>query len=133
MLIFVMKIKFNKNFVMLRGNHESKNMTSHFTFREEVLEKHDSEVYDALMDAFNHLPIAAIADEKYLCMHGGISPSLKKINDINKLNRVIEPPLKGLMCDLLWSDPMPDEMANEEDFLDNHERECSYTFGKKPA
>jgi serine/threonine-protein phosphatase 2B catalytic subunit len=34
---------------------------------------------------------------------------------------------------LLWSDPMTDEDANENEFADNKERECSYLFGKKPT
>lgn len=42
-------------------------------------------------------------------------------------------PLDGLFCDLLWSDPLADEIANSKDFVDNEERECSYLFGKKPA
>lgn len=41
LLLYAMKIKFKSSFVMLRGNHETKNMTQHFTFREEALEKYD--------------------------------------------------------------------------------------------
>jgi serine/threonine-protein phosphatase 2B catalytic subunit len=42
-------------------------------------------------------------------------------------------PLDGLFCDLLWSDPLADEVANSKEFIDNEERECSYLFGKKPT
>jgi hypothetical protein len=42
-------------------------------------------------------------------------------------------PLDGIFCDLLWADPMADEIANTKDYIDNEERECSYLFGKKPA
>ncbi len=42
-------------------------------------------------------------------------------------------PLEGIFCDLLWSDPLPDDIANSKDYMDNDERECSYLFGKKPA
>lgn len=66
-------------------------------------------------------------------MHGGISPELKKIDQINKFDRFKEPPLDGLMCDLLWADPAEDEIAPKTEYIDNEERECSFVFGKKPC
>jgi len=41
--------------------------------------------------------------------------------------------LDGLFCDLLWADPLGDEAALKENFLENPERECSNYFGKKPV
>lgn len=116
---------------MLRGNHECRNMTEHFTFRDEVLNKYDQDIYDLIMESFDSMPISCLVDKKYLCMHGGISPDLKKVESINKLDRFKETPLDGLFCDLLWSDPAEDDLANKVDFIDNEERECSYVFGKK--
>ena len=43
-----------------------------------------------------------------------------------------EPPLTGLFCDLIWADPIEDELANTYEFLDNEERECSFVFGYEP-
>jgi serine/threonine-protein phosphatase 2B catalytic subunit len=51
-------------------------MTESFTFREEVLQRYDIEVYDLFMEVFDALPIAALIAKKYLAMHGGISPEL---------------------------------------------------------
>lgn len=39
------------------------------------------------MDLFDSLPIACVVDEKYLAMHGGISPELNLIEDINSVTR----------------------------------------------
>ena len=108
--LLALKVAHPKNVVMLRGNHESRSMTEHFTFREECLTKFDQEVYDMFMEVFDSLPLAVIAAENYLCVHGGISPELKEdVAVINKVNRFVEPPLAGLLCDLLWSDPVDDK------------------------
>ena len=39
------------------------------------------------MELFDALPIACVVDDKYLAMHGGISPELNNIEDINSVNR----------------------------------------------
>lgn len=87
LLLFSIKLNEPKSVVLLRGNHESRNMTESFTFREEVLDRYDLEVYDMFMDVFDALPISALVAKKYLAMHGGISPELHKIEQINQLNR----------------------------------------------
>jgi serine/threonine-protein phosphatase 2B catalytic subunit len=66
--------------VMLRGNHESRNMTENFTFREEVINRFDDETYNTFMEFFDSLPLSAIVDGKYVAMHGGISPELSKLD-----------------------------------------------------
>lgn len=87
LLLFSIKLNEPKSVVLLRGNHESRNMTESFTFREEVLERYDVEVYDLFMEVFDALPISALVAKKYLAMHGGISPELSKLEQINALNR----------------------------------------------
>ena len=54
---------------------------------------------------FDFLTLAAIVDNEILCVHGGISPNIKTINDIRVINRKCEVPSEGPMCDLMWSDP----------------------------
>lgn len=39
------------------------------------------------MDTFDCLPISALINGKFLTVHGGISPSMKYVKDINKINR----------------------------------------------
>lgn len=85
------------------------------------------------ISSFEALPIAADVDGDYLCMHGGISPELHRKNDIDKIDRFIEPPLSGFLCDLLWADPMEDKEARKHKFSKNKLRECSVTFGLEPV
>jgi len=71
---------------MLRGNHESRALTEHFTFRTEIMKKFgEEEIYDLFIDSFEALPLAADVSGSYLCMHGGISKDLHKLSDINKI------------------------------------------------
>ena len=55
------------------------------------------------------------------------------MEDINKIDRFIEPPLSGFLCDLLWSDPCGDKEARALKYTKNVERECSYKFGLEPV
>lgn len=69
-----------------------------------------------LMDSFDLFPLACIINNKFIAIHGGISPDLKtviflknfikQIDDIKRIDRFHEPPRVGLFCDLLWSDPV---------------------------
>ncbi|KAI9311946.1 calcineurin [Dichotomocladium elegans] len=109
LFLYALKINYPDRIFLLRGNHESKHMTTFFSFRNECIQKYSEDVYEACIRSFQALPLAALLDEKYLCVHGGISPDLETPDDINtKIARFQEPPMNGLMCDLLWSDPAPD-------------------------
>jgi serine/threonine-protein phosphatase 2B catalytic subunit len=85
------------------------------------------------LESFESMPLAATVNNDYLCMHGGISPTLTDIESINKINRFIEPPLSGVLCDLLWADPVEDISCMKVNFMENKERECSVKFGLKPV
>ena len=70
---------------MLRGNHESRAMTEHFTFRQEILNKFkDEEIYEKFIESFEAMPIAADVNGDYLCMRGGIHKSKSDIDSINR-------------------------------------------------
>lgn len=86
-LLLAMKINYPTRIFLMRGNHESRTMTEYFTFREEVLEKYDNEVYEAILKMFDTMPLVAIVNQEYLCMHGGVSPNMRTLEEINKVNR----------------------------------------------
>jgi len=146
-LLLSIMLSFPKSFFMLRGNHESRLLTGNFNFKRECFVKYDEEIYDAFMDLFDFLPIAARVHTKagvYFACHGGISPHLRTVEDIHKLNRFVEPPGEGILCDLLWADPVPEDDTNgmtpEEieqwqdiEFRPNVTRGCSYEFGYSAA
>lgn len=51
------------------------------------------------------MPLAALIGHEILCMHGGISPNLRSLDDIRALQRPLLVPDEGIVCDLLWADP----------------------------
>lgn len=67
-------------------------MTSFFNFRDECKYKYDQDIYDILMDCFDLIPLCCIVNGKFLAVHGGISPELKTIDDLKRMDRFKEPP-----------------------------------------
>ena len=109
--LVAMKLKYPARVHLLRGNHETRMMTEYMTFKSEVLYKYKSEeLYDACVDLFDALPLAAVIGGSdvgdCLAVHGGIGPELYLVSQIEQIDRFREPPLYGPMCDILWSDPL---------------------------
>jgi len=131
-LLYSIKINFPETVYMLRGNHECRQMTTFFNFRAECLYKYDQEIYDLIMDSFDMMPLACVINGKFIGVHGGLSPELKTLDDINKVDRFKEPPKQGLFCDLLWADPVDNEDGICENiFRMNDVRGCSYFYGNE--
>jgi serine/threonine-protein phosphatase 2B catalytic subunit len=95
-LLYALKIAFPNTISFIRGNHECRQMTNFFNFRSECLYKYDQEVYDMFMDSFDLFPLACIINHRFLAVHGGISPDLKMVDDINLIDRFKEPPKQGI-------------------------------------
>ena len=140
LLLYSMKMAYPRTVWLLRGNHECRQMTGFFNFKDECEHKFgDSTVYKAFMDSFDCMPIAATINDKFFCCHGGISPELKSLSQIDKINRFSEPPKDGLLCDLLWADPkdgsekkivqQTDKELSAKGFFTNSVRGCSVKYG----
>ena len=76
------------------------------------------------MDVFDHLPLCALIEDKFLCMHGGLSPKIETIDQIRNIDRFQEVPFEGAVTDLLWSDP-----SDEKGFSENSGRGVAHYFG----
>jgi len=123
-LLLAYKIKYPENFFLLRGNHECSSINRLYGFYDECKRRYNFKIWKMFGDCFNCLPVAAIIDDKILCMHGGLSPDLTNLEQITRVMRPTEVPDEGLLCDLLWSDPDNDASGWAE-----NERGVSYTFG----
>ncbi|PNY08417.1 serine/threonine protein phosphatase PP1-like protein [Trifolium pratense] len=123
-LLLAYKIKYPENFFLLRGNHECASINRIYGFYDECKRRFNVRLWKTFTDCFNCLPVAALIDEKILCMHGGISPDLHNLDQIRNLQRPTDVPDTGLLCDLLWSDPSKDVQG-----WGMNDRGVSYTFG----
>mmetsp|Transcript_29828 Transcript_29828/g.5389 ORF Transcript_29828/g.5389 Transcript_29828/m.5389 type:complete len:191 (+) Transcript_29828:270-842(+) len=129
LLLFSIKLNYPDHIHIIRGNHECRQMTTFFNFRNECMYKYDLEVYERIMECFDALPLSCVINRKFLAVHGGISPELRKLDDINKINRFVEPPKIGLFCDMLWADPVESVDGRSPDrFKQNEVRGCSFFF-----
>jgi len=125
-LLLCYKIKYPEKVTLLRGNHESSVTNRIYGFYDECKRRYNVRIWRSFTELFNWLPVAAIIDEKILCMHGGLSPELKNMQNIQDITRPTDIPDTGLLCDLLWSDPDKDVLEYEE-----NDRGVSVIFGEK--
>lgn len=93
-LLFAFKVKYPTGIYILRGNHESSSINKVYGFFDECKacpysgkRRYSAHLWKVMTDAFNCLPVSALIDERILCMHGGLSPNLTSLEQINKIVR----------------------------------------------
>lgn len=109
-LLALLKLSHPERVTLLRGNHESRQITQVYGFYAECLRKFGGPaVWQYFTELFDYLPIAALVGGSLLAVHGGLSPSIHHLDQIRILDRFAEIPHDGPLADLMWSDPDPDK------------------------
>ncbi|THU59224.1 hypothetical protein C4D60_Mb03t22710 [Musa balbisiana] len=133
LLLLALKVRYPDRITLIRGNHESRQITQVYGFYDECLRKYGSvNVWRYCTDIFDYLSLSALIENKIFSVHGGLSPAITTLDQllelsdqqIRTIDRKQEVPHDGGMCDLLWSDP--------EDAVDGwgiSPRGAGYLFG----
>lgn len=105
-LLLALKARWPDKITLLRGNHESRQITQVYGFYDECQQKYgNANAWKYCTQVFDYLTLAALVDGKVLCVHGGLSPDIRTIDQIRTIPRNQEIPHEGAFCDLMWSDP----------------------------
>ncbi|CAH9115499.1 unnamed protein product [Cuscuta epithymum] len=109
-LLLALKAEHPHNVHLIRGNHEAADINALFGFRIECIERMGERdgiwAWHRFNRLFNWLPLAALIENKIICMHGGIGRSINHIEQIENIQRPISMDAGSIvLMDLLWSDP----------------------------
>lgn len=105
-LLLCLKAQYPDRITLLRGNHECRQITQVYGFYEECVRKYgNANPWKYCTDVFDYLNLAAVIDGRVLCVHGGLSPEIRTLDQIRTIERQQEIPHEGSFCDLMWSDP----------------------------
>ncbi len=131
-LLLLLKVRWPDRVTLIRGNHESRCVTTTYGFYAECVRKYPLNpgiVYNAFTDVFDYLPLSVKLDPSSLIgLHGGIGPNSMTLDQIRIVDRFREIPHEGTMADIVWSDPSGNPFDLHHDFSVS-ERGAGYLFG----
>lgn len=134
-LLMALKIKHPEQIILLRGHHEDINVNMTYGFADECRQRlgedpNDSNsIFQKINRMFTYLPIAAVIEDRILCVHGGVGQAIRSIEDLQMISKPIEIVQDAvihdqqIMMDLIWSDPC--EKEHEMGFKPNTTRDVT--------
>lgn len=124
LLLFALKLKFPEHVYLLRGNHESESLSRYYGFYKELTSKYSENVYSEILKVFSALPLCAVLGDRVFCVHGGISPELDALEDLEQEPKPKDFSTPGIFTDMVWSDP-----SSEISDFEMSDRGCGYIYG----
>lgn len=143
--LFAQKLQATGKFFLLRGNHEVRDIQKMFTFHQECIRKFGerlgANVWNAVNEVFDCMPVAAIVDKKIFCIHGGIPKLDGQVKDLEKIPCPLPNPesQSNLAWQMMWNDPVAAEDMNDDvseqlmsnnGFAFNEKRQTAYVFNQ---
>lgn len=105
LFLLAAKVTYPTKIFLLRGPNESLSTSMACGFHNECITGYSAVLFESLMRVFASLPLAAVLNKCFFCVHGGLSPKIKYIENINSFSRFSEISSKSALCDLMWADP----------------------------
>ncbi|KAA0194334.1 Serine/threonine-protein phosphatase [Fasciolopsis buskii] len=135
-LLLAYKLRYPKSIYLLRGKHECAHVTKFYGFYDECLKRFTRRIWNVIIDVFNYLPVAAIIDDKIMCVHSGLSPlpqemdvrGLASLKEFVKKSITLPSELESsrLIAHFVWSEP-----EASLDFWDQNPAGQGYLYGIK--
>lgn len=107
LLLYALKVLYPAHLYMIRGNHECESVTSVYGFKRECFRRIGVKAYYKFIKSFSYLPFAAVINDSVFCVHGGISPVLGTLEDIEEIEKPSIAADNEIANDMVWSDPNP--------------------------
>ena len=107
-LLLALYLQYPGHIILLRGNHEFSNINSMYGFKAELTKLYGiyaDSLFNSFNEVFSYMPLAAVISNKIFCVHGGLSPHLKSLNDFDDFPRPLKNYDSPIISDLVWSDP----------------------------
>lgn len=128
--VFLLKARYPDRITIIRGNHESRATSRVYGFYDECRRKFQNmKVWILCTELFEFFPISALINGKVFGVHGGIPAETSALDDIQFYDRKQEQVGKGLIADLLWSDPDPSDAAP----FSESSRGVGHLYGSDPV
>jgi protein phosphatase len=108
LLIYTLFVKYPSHVFLLRGNHETRVSAKTHGFSETCLLNLSKSELRLFLKSFSEMPIAAVLNNRIFCVHGGISPNIRTLTELETLvARPLVSVSNSAAVDILWSDPSP--------------------------
>jgi diadenosine tetraphosphatase ApaH/serine/threonine PP2A family protein phosphatase len=76
-----LKLKYPAHITILRGNHETRQISTVYGYYDENLRKYgNTNAWKYSMEVFDCLGLGAVVEGKIFCVHGGLSPDIKMLD-----------------------------------------------------
>ncbi|OHT05297.1 Serine/threonine-protein phosphatase PP1 isozyme 5 [Tritrichomonas foetus] len=104
-LVFALKLIYPEFIHVIRGDHETKDVCLLKEFHNDLLADYDDKLFFPCIKAFSQIPLAAIIDNKFICLSGGFGPNILDITTVDFIKRpaiILNDPN---LIEILFSDP----------------------------